>query len=196
MDTYHFKKSSDDVGNAKFMKSSWHHDPNKRALTRNPLAWLGYVLMYKGGQGVRSEKIPVHTVWAQRECSHLLVKTEVAMHCSSPSLPRRGVIDLWVFPRALLPMAIQYTSMRYFSLIWPTWLAGTIYALYLVVFASMMLLHMNNLAEKYGFLDASARRDQIPDQKLTSTMVRSLLSGALSAWMETNDKSQLNKLVF
>lgn len=73
-------------------------------------------------------------------------------------------------------MAIQYASMRYFNVIWPTWLAGITYALYLVIFASMMLLHMNDLAEEYGFLDSSAKRDQIPDKRLTSTMVCSISS--------------------
>jgi len=36
----------------------------------------------------------------------------------------------------------------------------------------MMLLHMNALASKHGFLDGQARRDNIPDLRVNSTLVR------------------------
>ncbi|KAF8314460.1 hypothetical protein DL93DRAFT_2058228, partial [Clavulina sp. PMI_390] len=76
-----------------------------------------------------------------------------------------------VFPRALVPIALQYLSMRYFHVIWPTWLAMVVYAAYLIAFSCMMLFHMNDLAQKHGFLDGQSRRDQIPDLKITSTML-------------------------
>ena len=69
-------------------------------------------------------------------------------------------------------MAIQHISMRYYHFVWHKWLAMAIYSLYLIVFALIMLLHMNALAEKHGFLDGHARRDNIPDLRVTPTLVR------------------------
>lgn len=50
----------------RFMTSTWHQDVANRSLKR-PLSWLAYRLMYKGPQTPRSGKMPVHSVWTQRE---------------------------------------------------------------------------------------------------------------------------------
>ena len=82
-----------------------------------------------------------------------------------------SILDLWVLPRSLVPMGIQYVSATYYNYIWPTWLAALVYSAYLIIFSAVMLLHINKLGARYGFLDGTSRRDGIPDIRLTSTMV-------------------------
>ena len=76
----------------------------------------------------------------------------------------------------MIPVAIQYLSMKYLNISWPLPVAFLVYSLSLIVFAQMMLHHMHTICEKNGFLDGQAPRDGVPDLRLNATAVRSLIS--------------------
>lgn len=83
--------------------------------------------------------------------------------------------DKFVFPRAIVPPVLQYISMQYFHYSWPLPVAFLIYSLCFIAFAASMLKHMNALGEKHGFLDGQFSRDGVPDIRLTSTAVSSVI---------------------
>ncbi|KAF8315651.1 hypothetical protein DL93DRAFT_2078881 [Clavulina sp. PMI_390] len=109
-------------------------------------SYWGFVtdqLRYKGPQVIREGKIAVHPWLSQH---------------------------MFIFPRAVAPIVLQYISMRAFGYSWPFPVAFGIYAVAFFIFAGSMLRFFNHLGEKHGFLDGEVHRDEVPDARLAWTM--------------------------
>ncbi|KAF8316092.1 hypothetical protein DL93DRAFT_2166322 [Clavulina sp. PMI_390] len=134
----------------RFMTATWKDDPDMtRFGGKSFWGFLADQLRYKGPQIPREGKMAVHSYWSQHT---------------------------FVLPRALAPMLLQYFSMQVLGYSWPLPVAFLIYSVSFILFAINMLHEYNRLAEKHGFLDAQAPRDNVPDVRLTSTSIGLLLT--------------------
>ncbi|KAN0060136.1 hypothetical protein ACQY0O_008110 [Thecaphora frezii] len=120
------------------MASTWHTQPRS--------TWNGWqrFIVRLGILPVPSDRvplklgqpIPVYSVWAQ--------------HC-------------WVFPRAVLPLAIHYAYMRLTGWTLHPVAAFVFYVLSLKYFAITTVQRLNDLALQYGYFDGQVPRDGVPD---------------------------------
>ncbi|KAF8309902.1 hypothetical protein DL93DRAFT_1689297 [Clavulina sp. PMI_390] len=147
------------------MLSTWHRDPSKTHFSFTSLGWLANFLIdhsnIHGGTQAPGEKLSVHSAIAQH---------------------------IFVLPKALIPVVIQYISMTYFNLSWSLPFAFVFYSTVATLFSFVMLFHFKAITAKHGFLDASHSRDGIPDSKLNGTLIflgltlsgRALVGGLLA----------------
>lgn len=158
----------------RFMSATWKDDPEMTKLGGKSIwGYFSNRLRYKGPNGVvHTGKLPVHSYWSQRSCSiHDLVSCVPSTLTEDPVL---HCADKFIFPRAVAPLVLQYASMKYLDYSWPLPVAFAIYSISFIAFAINMLHHFNSIAEKHGFLDGQAPRDDVPDVRLTSTAVSHL----------------------
>lgn len=102
-----------------------------------------------------------------------------AKYVSSPS-PLLDVeldpirIDMYLIPRVLPPLVAQYISMKYCDYTWHPALAYAIYGTYCFLISTAFPTNINRLADTHGFLDGGVPRDNVPDEKVGSIVVRPL----------------------
>ncbi|KAF8306147.1 hypothetical protein DL93DRAFT_2232694 [Clavulina sp. PMI_390] len=134
----------------RFMTASWKDDPEMTRFGGKSIwGFLNDRVRYKGPQVLRHGKMAVHSYWSQHR---------------------------FVFPRAAAPIVFQYISMRFFHYSWPLPLAFVVYAVSFLIFTDHMINHFNRLAEEHGFLDGDRIRDDVPDIRLASASIGSILT--------------------
>ncbi|KAF8306161.1 hypothetical protein DL93DRAFT_2144038 [Clavulina sp. PMI_390] len=133
----------------RFMTATWVDDPE---MTRKGgkcyWAYLHDRVRYKGPQVPRQDKLAIQSYWSQHA---------------------------FVFPRVAAPMVLQYISMRFLNYSWPWPLAFVLYSFSFLGFSDDMANEFNRLSEEHGFLDGEKLRDNIPDGRLASTSISTIL---------------------